>query len=128
MRHVAGNPAEDVGVARKRVGDLPQMEREALPAQEGHARRIAVLPGEIDPEEPHASGTAMLSASTVTADPPTRTRATAPSCTLRSTRDLSGRPMPSPSSAVQAARVPSAWRTPASRSQIPIEEWTEPVT
>src|SRR6202795_5397648 len=98
MRRVAGNPAEDVGVARKRVGDLAQMERESLPAQEGHARRIAVLPGEIDPEEPHASGTAMLPASTVTAEPPTRTRATAPSCTWSSTRNLPGRPMPSPCS------------------------------
>ena len=54
MRHVAGDPAENIGVARKGVGDLSQMEREALAAQEGHARRIAVLPGEIDPEEPHA--------------------------------------------------------------------------
>src|ERR1700675_3178138 len=123
MRHVAGNPAEDVGVARKRVGDLPQMEREALPAQEGHARRIAVLPGEIDAEEPHASGTAMLPASTVTAEPPTRTRAITPSCTWSSTLSLPGRPMASPCSAVKDASVPSAWRTPASKSQAPSEEW-----
>src|ERR1700687_2566323 len=98
MRDVAGDPPEDVGVSRERLRHLPQMKREPLPAQERHARGVAVLPGEVDTEEPHTSGRAMLPLSTVTAEPPTRTRVTAPARTWSSTRSLPARPRPSPCS------------------------------
>jgi len=78
MRDVARDPVQHASVARERVRDLAKVERKALPAQQGDAGAVAIFPGEIDSEEPHAVGTAMLPARTVTAEPPTLTRVTAP--------------------------------------------------
>ena len=107
-RHVTVDPLQHVMVAHVRVGHLAQVEGKARTRQQGDPGRVAVLPREIDAEKLHASGTAMLPSSTVTAEPPTRTRATAPSCSWSSTRSRPGRPRLSPCSAVKATRAPSA--------------------
>ena len=107
-RHVAVDPLQHVMMPPVRVGHLAQVQRKARTREQGDTGGIAVLPREVDAEKLHASGTAMLPSSTVTAEPPTRTRATAPSCSWSSTRSRPGRPRLSPCSAVKATRAPSA--------------------
>src|SRR5262249_41849075 len=114
VRHAPGNPREHRTVARQRVRRPAKLERETRALEASPAGLVAILPREVDAEEPHGSGTAMLPANTVTAEPPTRTRVTLPSWSWSSTRSRPGRPRPSPCSAVKSARVPLGWRSPAS--------------
>src|SRR5215467_12691262 len=127
-RHAPGDPVQHLAMARQGARLFAKLQGKARAFEADDAGAIPVLPGEVDAKEPHGSGTAMLPASTVTAEPPTRTRVTLPSWSWSSTRSRPGRPSPSPCSAVKSASVPLGWSSPASNSQMPMAECTEPVT
>src|SRR5581483_12438851 len=106
--------------------DLADPERAVGAAEHQIGERAADV--DADPHRAGAAHAERLPRSTVTARPPTRTRAACPPRTMISTCGRPGRPRLSPCSAVNTARPSAAGSAPAPSSHTASGECTEPVT